>query len=64
MHLTNSRSAGNGAYVWNGSTSRWWWPLGPNLSFDQMAALAPEIMDSSGNTTMSPMSFHCFERLC
>jgi hypothetical protein len=23
----------------------WWWPVGPKLVFDQMAAPVPEIMD-------------------
>jgi hypothetical protein len=31
-----------------GVTSRGrWWPVGPKLGFDQMAALVPEIMDES-----------------
>jgi hypothetical protein len=25
----------------------WWWPIGPKLVFDQMAALALEIMEGS-----------------
>jgi hypothetical protein len=25
---------------------RWWWPVGPKLVFDQMAAPVPEIKDT------------------
>jgi hypothetical protein len=25
----------------------WWWPVGPKLVFDQMAAVVPKIMDGS-----------------
>jgi hypothetical protein len=42
----NGRSTGNGAntrcILWG-----WWWPIGPELVFDRMAAPVPEIMDDS-----------------
>jgi hypothetical protein len=30
----------------------WWWPVGPKLVFDQMAAPVPEIMDVCGTYLM------------
>jgi hypothetical protein len=38
-----SRSAGNGAYARKGR----WWPVGPKLIFNEMAAPVPEIMGGS-----------------
>lgn len=31
-----------------GLIQEWWWPVGPKLTFHQMAALGLEIIDSSG----------------
>jgi hypothetical protein len=45
MHLKNGRSTGNGACRRRGLLRGWWWPVGPKLVFDQMAAPVPEIMD-------------------
>jgi hypothetical protein len=46
MHLQNDRGAGNGAYTRKGTIFQvLWWPVGPKLVFDQMAAPVPEIMD-------------------
>jgi hypothetical protein len=50
MHLKSGISPGNGAYAQNGKDLLWgwWWPVGPKLVFDQMAALVQELKDSSG----------------
>jgi hypothetical protein len=43
MHLKNGRSVVHkcGRRLLRG----WWWPVGPKLVFDQMAAPVSEIMD-------------------
>jgi hypothetical protein len=46
MHLKNGRSAENRAYMQKGATSRVMAASRPKVSFDQMAAPIPEIMDS------------------
>jgi hypothetical protein len=43
----NGRNAGNGVYERNWATSRVMVVSGPKVSFDQMAAPVPEIMDGS-----------------
>jgi hypothetical protein len=48
MNLKNGRSIENGAYAWNGTTTRVRWPVRPEVVFDQMVAPVPEIMDTSG----------------
>jgi hypothetical protein len=40
-------SAGNGAFAWKGTTSRVVVACRPKLIFDQMAALVPEIIDTT-----------------
>jgi hypothetical protein len=45
MHLTNGKSAGNGAYMQMGTTLMVKVPVGPKLVFDQIAAPVPEIME-------------------
>jgi hypothetical protein len=47
MHLKNGRSIGNDPYMWKGITSRVIVASRPKVSFDQMAAPVPEIMDDS-----------------
>jgi hypothetical protein len=47
MHLKYGRSAGNDVYPWNGTTSRATVASRTKVSFEQMAALIPEIMDGS-----------------
>jgi hypothetical protein len=37
--LRTLRTQGRGVFL------GWWWPVGPNLVFDQMAVPVPEIMD-------------------
>jgi hypothetical protein len=44
MHLKNNRSAGNGAYAYE-TTSRAMMTSNPKSAFDQMATIAPEIME-------------------
>jgi hypothetical protein len=41
----NGRGTGNGAYARRGLLRVWWWPVGPKLIFDQIAAPVQEIMD-------------------
>jgi hypothetical protein len=52
MHFKNGRSAGNGAYVWKGTTSRVMVASKPKVSSDKMAAPVPEIMDYSIHITI------------
>jgi hypothetical protein len=44
MHLNKGRSAGNGTYAGRGLLRGWWWPVGPKLVFEKMAAPVSEIM--------------------
>jgi hypothetical protein len=52
MHLKSGRSAENGAYTWKGATSRVMVATKLKLTFGQMAAPGPEIMDHTGNFTI------------
>jgi hypothetical protein len=47
MHLKNDRSAGIGAYMQKGTTSSVTVASRPEISFDQMAAPVPEIINGS-----------------
>jgi hypothetical protein len=42
----NAGSAGKNAYMWKGTTSRVMLASRPKVSFDQMTAPVPEIMDT------------------
>jgi hypothetical protein len=50
MHLENGSSAGNGAYSRNGTTSKVTVASRPKVSFYQMAAPVPEIMDGESDS--------------
>jgi hypothetical protein len=45
--FNNDRRDGNGANEREGTISRGWWPVGPKLAFDLMAAPVPGIMDTT-----------------
>jgi hypothetical protein len=47
MNFKNSRSAGNGAHMWKGTTLKVIVTGRPKLVFDQRAAPVPEITDGS-----------------
>jgi hypothetical protein len=47
MHLKNGRRAGSGAYARKGTTSSVMVASMPEVSFEQIAAPVPEIMDGS-----------------
>jgi hypothetical protein len=49
----NGRNTGNGAYALKGATSRIMMASRPKVSFDHMAAPAPEIMNGSYINTTS-----------
>jgi hypothetical protein len=53
--FTKGRSAENGVYAWKGTTSRVMVASRPKVSFDQMMAPVPEMMDvcSIGNSQKS-----------
>jgi hypothetical protein len=48
MHLKMAEVLGTMNMRGRGLPQGWWWPLGPKLVFDKMAAPFPEIMDISG----------------